>query len=86
MTDYSEVQQIVSDMAKVKMAMNSHKGKIEKSSSRSLIGLLKQEVEELEQTLLSEEDLMHVIEEAADVQNFLLAIVHQQVIKYRSRK
>ena len=33
-----------------------------------------------------EDDLRHVIEEAADVHNFLVALVHQAIARYRGRK
>lgn len=88
MTKYEETIEILNNMAKVKMTMNSHKGSIELNKPKVVLQQAFDELKELEQALLSDEDveLMHVIEEAADVQNFLIAIVHQQIEKYRSRK
>ena len=83
---YSETHQIINDMADVKMAMNSHKGKIEDCSPQSIIEMLRGEVDELEQAIKEGDDMMHIIEESADCLNFLVAITHQQIAKYRSRK
>ena len=85
MADYSEAQAIINKMAEVKMTMNAHKGKIEENSPATLGVCLTEEVHELEQAV-KEGDMIHIIEEAADVQNFLLALVQQQLNKYRSRK
>lgn len=85
MTKYADAQEVINSMAQVKMTMNSHKGNIEDIAPASLINLIRGEVEELKDAI-AEDDLMHVIEEAADVQNFLLAVVHQQIEKYRGRK
>ena len=72
-------------MAAVKMGMNSHKGAIEDIAPGHLIRALVEEMDELE-SALCDENLMHVIEEAADIMNFLVATVHQQIHTYRSRK
>jgi NTP pyrophosphatase (non-canonical NTP hydrolase) len=49
--------------------------------------MLEEEVHELAEALTDDsENLVHIIEEAADVQNYLIAIVHQAVTKYRNRK
>ena len=82
---YDETIEVISNMAKVKMTMNAHKGNIEDLEAKSIINMMKGEVEELE-SAVSQEDLMHVIEEAADVMNFLVALTHQQIEKYRTRK
>tara|TARA_Y100000034_G_scaffold136730_1_gene215295 strand:- start:3730 stop:3990 length:261 start_codon:yes stop_codon:yes gene_type:complete len=82
---YEEVARILNDMASVKMAMNSHKGKIEDIHPDEAVAMLQGELDELAEAC-NGSDLMHVIEEAADIQNFLLALVHQQLAKYRSRK
>ena len=81
-TDYSDTIEAINAMASVKMAMNRHKGNIEDCPRDMLIKLMRAEVDELEEA----EDLMHIIEEAADIQNFLVAVVHQQIQKYRGRK
>lgn len=82
---YEETVEILNNMAKVKMAMNSHKGDIEVVEPIEILRQTFEELKELEQAM-SEKDLMHIIEEAADVQNFLIAVVHQQIQRYRSRK
>lgn len=85
MANYSEAQAIINKMAEVKMTMNAHKGKIEDVNPSAILELLGDEVEELGAALAGS-SLIHIIEEAADVQNFLLAIVQQQLNAYRSRK
>ena len=82
MSDYSDTKVIIENMAGAKLVMNSHKGNIEDLSEEQIIRLLKCEVGELEEA----SDLMHIIEEAADVYNFLMAIVHKKVLEYRGRK
>ncbi|AZS06525.1 nucleotide pyrophosphohydrolase [Alteromonas phage ZP6] len=85
MDKYEETKRILNDMASVKMAMNSHKGDIEDKPDAELIAMLKGEVHELSRAV-AKGDLMDILQEAADVQNFLLAIVHQQIQRYRGRK
>lgn len=85
MDDYSEAQAIINKMAEVKMTMNAHKGRIEDCDTDDIKVMLYGEVEELEGAL-EEDDITHIIEEAADVQNFLLALVQQQLNRYRGRK
>jgi NTP pyrophosphatase (non-canonical NTP hydrolase) len=85
MDKYEETKRILNDMASVKMAMNSHKGNIEDIDEVRLVTMLKAEVTELEEAIQSG-DLMQILQEAADVQNFLLGVVHQQVDNYRRRK
>ena len=85
MDKYEETKDILNAMADVKMKMNQHKGDIEKLDANFLIKLLKSEVVELEEAC-SKVDLIHVIEEAADAQNYLVALVHKQISIYRSRK
>ncbi|MCK5609718.1 hypothetical protein KAR91_48035 [Candidatus Pacearchaeota archaeon] len=82
---YDETIEVISNMAKVKMTMNAHKGEIENLPTLVISAAMKDEVAELESALL-EENLMHIIEEAADVMNFLVAVTHQQIKKYRARK
>lgn len=84
---YSDAVEAINAMASVKMTMNSHKGAIEDTAPLTLMELLHDEVDELRQAVnVGDSELMHIIEEAADVQNFLIAIVHQQIQKYRTRK
>lgn len=85
MDRYHETKQILNDMASVKMSMNSHKGVIEDCDREMIMTALCDEVHELKKALEGN-SLMSVIEEAADVQNFLVALVQQQVSQYRSRK
>lgn len=85
MDKYAETKAILNDMASVKMRMNSHKGNIEEKTDKDIVLLLDEEVRELAQAL-DKGDMMEILQEAADVQNFLLALVHQQIQQYRSRK
>ena len=85
MDKYEETKKILNDMASVKMAMNSHKGNIEDKPDTGILAMLRGEVAELREAV-AKGDLMDILQEAADVQNFLLAIVHQQIQQYRGRK
>jgi NTP pyrophosphatase (non-canonical NTP hydrolase) len=85
MDKYTETKQILNDMASIKMAMNSHKGNIEDIHPSTIIKLMGEEVAELSEAI-AEQELMQILQEAADVQNFLLALVHQQIHLYRNRK
>lgn len=82
---YKDAVEAINAMAEVKMIMNRHKGRIEDVDADQLIKMMKDEVSELEASLKAG-NLMHVIEEAADVQNFLVAVVHQKIEQYRRRK
>ena len=82
---YDDAHNVIRDMANVKMTMNSHKGVIEDVNQTALIQMLRHEVKELAEAL-EEGNLLHIIEEAADVNNFLVALVQQQINKYRNRK
>jgi len=92
MDKYRDTLSVISNMAKVKLAMNAHKGNIEDCTNEQLIDMLKSEVAELDEAISDvqfddkSEKMMHVIEEAADIMNFLLAIVHKRIETYRSRK
>jgi NTP pyrophosphatase (non-canonical NTP hydrolase) len=87
MDRYASTKQIINDMASVKMEMNSHKMLIENNEPHDLLMMLNDEIVELQEAVASKDtDLMHIIEEAADAQNFLTAIVHQAVTAYRERK
>ena len=83
---YDETIEVISNMAKVKMAMNSHKANIEDKPAGQILSFMRGEVDELQNAIGNEKDLMHIIEEAADVMNFLVALTHQQIEKYRTRK
>lgn len=85
MDKYGETRQVINKMAEVKMMMNNHKGNIEDVPSHKIRELLQGEVNELHEAVC-DGDLMHIIEEAADVQNFLTALVYQQIQTYRGRK
>ena len=79
---YADAKRVIEHMAMVKLHMNSHKGNIEDMQEGEIIDLLRAEAQELEDAA----QLIHVIEEAADVYNFLLALVHKKVTEYRERK
>ena len=86
MDKYAETKEILSNMAAVKMDMNSHKGSIEKVNVVTLIDLLKLEVTELDKAISIDKGIINILEEAADVMNYLVAITDQQILKYRNRK
>ena len=85
MDKYDETHRVISNMAGVKMRMNSHKGNIEDVDPATIIKKLRDEVDELEEAV-EKGEIMHIIEESADVFNFLVALAHQQIDKYRGRK
>jgi NTP pyrophosphatase (non-canonical NTP hydrolase) len=85
MDKYSETKTIVNNMAKVKMAMNAHKGNIEDAYVGDIIKMLTDEIGELVGAL-DKGDFVSILQEIADAQNFLTAIAHQQIAKYRIRK
>lgn len=82
MDKYADTRSVIENMASVKLAMNSHKGNIEDMGVSEIRNLLSEEVSEL----FEAEDMLHVIEEAADVYNFLLALTHKKIEEYRNRK
>jgi len=82
---YEETKDLIAHMAAVKMRMNSHKALIEDNETGWLMIKLQEEVEEFQQAIDSE-GYMNILEEAADIHNYVMAIVHQQVYKYRNRK
>jgi len=82
---YDETLEILTNMAKVKLAMNNHKGNIEDLPYAELSKCLEGEVAELNEAML-DKTYMAVIEEGADVLNFLLAAVHKATMAYRTRK
>lgn len=84
--EYQDTLDVINQMAMVKMAMNRHKGKIEDVSSVEIIAMLRGEVDELAKAVASHHGTINVIEEAADVMNFLVALTHQQIEQYRHRK
>lgn len=81
----ADATEAINSMARCKMAMNSHKGDITDIDPVKMIELMRAEVKELEEAVVDGE-LIQIIEEAADVQNFLLAAVANAIIKYRGRK
>jgi len=85
MDEYDEVKKVIMSMAEAKMQINSHKGRIEDVDPADLFGMLRAEVTELGDAM-SDADIMHIIEEAGDVFNFLVGVVHQQITLYRMRK
>ena len=85
MDKYAETKEVLSHMAAVKMGMNSHKGEIEDLPEGKIFELLEQEIRELEDAVV-ENRIMAVIEEGADVMNYVVGLVHQRIHKYRTRK
>ncbi len=82
---YDEVHDIIIRMAGAKMRLNAHKGQIEDVDPDKLYAMLQEEVNELG-TAMEKADIMHIIEEAGDIFNFLVGVVHQQITLYRMRK
>lgn len=82
MEKYDDTVAVIGNMASVKLAMNSHKGRIEDMDEESIIRCLRQEIDELE----ASDSLINSIEEASDVYNFLMALVHKKITQYRKRK
>ncbi len=85
MKKYKEIHSIVIATANAKMRLNAHKGQIEDVEPDRLFEMLQGEIDEL-RAAMEKGDIMHVIEEAGDVFNFLTGVVHQQVTLYRMRK
>ena len=85
MNSYNEAYDIVVSMAKVKMTLNAHKGKIENIPPDDIAKLCHQEVDELDEALIKG-DVIKIIEEAGDVLNFAVAAVQQALITYRSKQ
>lgn len=81
----ADATEAINSMARCKMAMNSHKGDIVDMDPLKIIESMRAEVKELEEAIIDGQ-LINIIEEAADVQNFLLAAVSQAIVNYRSRK
>ena len=82
---YNDAFEAIKLVAKAKMVMNYHKGDIADVEVDKLLGMLKEEVLELNEAV-HEGNIMHIIEEAADIFNFLVALTHQQIEEYRTRK
>lgn len=80
-----DASEAVNSMASVKMVMNRHKGDIVDVDPLVLMAKLREEIAELEDAMI-DGSLHDVIQEAGDVQNFLLAIVAQAIKTYRTRK
>ncbi len=82
---YDDAFEAVKLAAKMKMVLNYHKGDIADCSPEDLITMLKSEVDELERAIFNKH-VVDVIEESGDIMNFIVAISHQQIEKYRHRK
>ena len=85
MNNYDEAYEIIVNMAKTKMIMNAHKGRIENIYPEEIPALCRGEVDELEEAL-KEGKVLGVIEEAGDILNFAVAAVQQVLDTYRGRK
>lgn len=84
MNDYDKTWQIVEAMARTKLLMNDHKGRIEAINPGKLLTLAQREINELRDAI-ARDNYMNVIEEAADILNFITAAAHQVIYKYRTR-
>jgi len=84
-TKYDEAYDIVIAMAKAKMMMNAHKGKIEEVPIDQLIAMGMEEFSELKDAIYGG-DYTHIIEEVADVLNFAVAAAYNAIEGYRKRK
>ena len=82
---YNDAFEAIKLVAKAKMVMNYHKGDIAAVDVDKLLTMLSDEVDELT-IAIGQDNIMHVIEEAADVFNFLVALTHKQIEEYRTRK
>lgn len=85
MNDYDKTWQIVEAMARTKLLMNDHKGRIESVPAGKLLTLAIKEINELRDAI-ARNNYMDVIEEAADTLNFITAAAHQVIHEYRTRK
>ena len=85
MSKYKDTYEVLVHMANTKMVMNSHKGNIENIPTNVLITKAIDELMELEQAI-SSGNTIHVIEEAADVTNFVVAAVHNAIQSYRGKR
>jgi hypothetical protein len=82
MAKYDDTMAVIEDMARVKRTMNSHKGNIEDMSEQEILDCLAGEFTELKEAT----GMLNTIEEAADMYNFLMALVHKKITTYRERK
>ncbi|REK56668.1 MAG: hypothetical protein DWQ49_09870 [Bacteroidetes bacterium] len=85
MDKYADTLEVINKMAMVKMAMNNHKGKIEDLKSEMIISMMTSEIDELKEAV-SNENILEIIEEAADIMNFLVGLIYKQIKLYRIRK
>lgn len=86
MNNYDSTYEAIVHMAKAKMIMNSHKGDIESLNPATLVELAKSELAEVEMAMINGQDQVHVIEECADLMNYLVAMSHVAIENYRNRK
>jgi len=76
MNTYDQTYEAIVLMAKAKMIMNSHKGDIESLPANTLLALAKAELAEVEEAVTSGSSQVHIIEECADLMNYLVALAH----------
>lgn len=86
MSKYDETYDIVVAMAKVKMAMNAHKGRIEDMPKEDIISRGKDEFNELAEALEEGKGYVHVIEEVADILNFAVGAAYNAIQSYRYKE
>lgn len=82
---YAQTKELMDAMAHVKMLMNSHKHQIEENDTEFLLDKLAEEVAELKEAVHTG-NYMHIIEEAADIHNYLVGLVHKEIGRYQIRK
>jgi len=85
MQDYDEYYEAIVHMARVKLLMNKHKGNIEDVHPDQLIEFAMRELHELREAI-GNGSYMAIIEEIADVLNFVMAAGVQAIEEYRRRK
>ena len=84
MRDYDKTWEIVESMARTKLLMNDYKGRIEEVPPGKLLTLATKEIDEL-RVAVANNRYMDVIEETADVLNFVMAAAHQVIHVYRNK-
>ena len=85
MSKYDDTYKAIVHMAKAKMILNQHKGNIEEIPPEKLIELARSEMAEIEEAVKNGQNQVHVIEECSDLMNYLVAMSHVAIEKYRNR-
>lgn len=85
MSKYNEAMAIICDAARMKMALNAHKGDIELITAGQATLFMQAELKEL-LVAAEKEDYEQVIIECGDTMNFLISIAYNAINSYRRRK